>query len=121
MPHGSERRKYIRAEKPFVLNLRIKPNKSRKATSTGWNMVSADNLSAGGISLYYIKNLKIGSLVDLRISIPESTTSICCTGEIIRSKKNPKFTIYETAISFKETSEQEREMINKIIKENLWE
>ena len=113
-----EKREYTRAEKPFVLRLRIKPENDHKATSVGWNMVSANNLSAGGVFLYYVKELEIGTLVELKISIPESTTSIYCVGETIRTSKQPKSQIYEIAISFKEIENKERELINKLINED---
>jgi len=114
-----ERRESIRVENSFVLELRIKADEDRKASHDDWNTVYARNLSTGGVSLYYIKELEIGSILELKIHIPKSTSSISCIGKVIRSEKNPKSPLNEIAISFTEIDEQKKEMINKIIEESI--
>ncbi len=108
-----QKREHTRAEKLFSLELRIKPDEDQRTTSGDWNMASANNLSAGGAFFYYNKDLKIGSLVDLRIFVPESKTSLYCTGKIIRVKKNIKPSIYDIAVEFTEVNEQTKEIIKK--------
>jgi len=108
-----EKRKYTRAEKLFSLELQVKPDEDQRTTSGDWNMASADNLSAGGAFFYYNKDLKIGSLVDLRMFVPESKTSLYGVGKIIRVKKNIKPSIYDIAVEFTEIDEQTREIIEK--------
>ncbi len=119
MNNDSERRLYIRVEKPFALELRAKTDESRKVTHDEWNTVYAKNLSIGGVSLYYIRELEIGSIVELKIHIPKSTSTISCIGKVMRSEKNPKSPLNEIAISFPEIDEQKKEMINNIIEESL--
>ncbi len=114
-----EKRKSIRAEKPFVLELRIKADENREKAYDDWNTVYARNLSAGGVSLYYIMELEVGSIVELKIHIPKSTSSINCIGKVMRSGKNPKSPLNEIAISFTEIDEQKKEMINKILEESI--
>ncbi len=119
MNNDSERRLYTRVEKPFALELRAKADESPKVAHDEWNTVYAKNLSAGGVSLYYIMELEIGSIVEIKIHIPKSTSTISCTGKVLRSEKNPKSPLNEIAISFTELDEQKKEMINKIIEESI--
>ncbi len=108
-----QKRKHIRVGKLFSLELRVKPDEDQRATPRDWNMASANNLSTGGAFFYYNKDLEIGSFVDLRIFVPESKTSLYCTGKIIRAKKNIKPSIYDIAVEFTEINEQTKEIIEK--------
>ncbi len=120
MPQDSNKRKYIRTDRPFALKIRIKPDEGQKVTFTDWNMVMATNLSAGGVFLYYaFDDIEIGSLFDLRIHISMPLFTINCVGKVIRIKKQPKSLIVVVAIAFTEIDEQDRELINEAVENSL--
>ncbi len=119
MPQDSDKRKYIRTDRPFSLKMRIKPDEGQKATFTDWDIVMATNLSAGGVLIYYNEELKIGSFVDLRLYISMPLFTINCVGKVISIKKQPKSPIFAVAISFTEIDEQDIELINEAVEESL--
>ncbi len=119
----SQKRKYNRTENPFALKMRPKHEEdpdSWHRVIHDWNLVVAKNMSADGVLFYYaFEDLEIDSLVDFKIYFSKSSPPIECVGKIIRTKEHPTSPLYELAISFIEMDEQKREMINKIINENL--
>ncbi len=123
MPQDSNKRKYGRTDNPFALKVRIKQEEdpdARNRVIADWYFVVAKNMSAGGILFCdAFIDLEIGSLVDLEIFFYKSLPPIDCVGKIIRTKKHPTSPLYEVAISFIKMDEEKREMINKIVNENL--
>jgi hypothetical protein len=67
MYNGPERREYKRIEKLYMAGVRVKRHKGHE---TGWDSVTLHNLSAGGTSFTYKKDLGIGILLDLKIDVP---------------------------------------------------
>ena len=53
-------------------------------SSTKWDMVPVLDISAGGLSFNYTKNLGIYSLLDFKIGISTLTPAINCVAKIIR-------------------------------------
>lgn len=118
MDRGIEQRKYARAERPFTLWLRIKSSEAHDVTSEEWDSSVSKDLGAGGVFFYYKRSLAIGSLVDLKIKVSDDTPPIDCVGKIIRTKKHLHSSIYNIAIEFTDISDQEKEMINKVVTES---
>lgn len=114
-----EKREYKRVEKPFVVNLRIRPDEAQEIDSSGWDKVAVKDLGAGGIFFYHNKNLRIGSLVDLKIDIPKTSTPIHCVGKINRIKEHQNSPIFDIVVVFSEINDHEREIINKAVEECL--
>jgi hypothetical protein len=77
------------------------------------------NISAGGIFFYYMKELEIGTLLDLKIYVPNSILIINCVGEVIRIDKSQHTSMFGIAIKFTEIGEQEKEIINTTVQEFL--
>ncbi len=82
-------------------------------------MVTLNNLSAEGVFFNYRKDLRLGSLLDLRIGLPKSTTTINCVGKILRSDKLQSIFMFCIASKFIDIGEQEKELISKAIEEIL--
>ncbi len=91
MYKGQERRKYKRIElakrkykkiiPPYIVRFRVKQYEGQEMPSPDWDIVAVKNLSAGGIIFdYYNRNLKIGSLLDLKIDFLKSIPTINCIG-----------------------------------------
>ncbi len=77
-----------------------------------WDMVAIVNLSAGGIFFYALENLKVGTILDLKIGFSYTHPSIICVGKIIRTKRHLDTSIIGLAIQFTEIDEHLVEAIN---------
>ena len=108
-----ERRKFKRVEKPYITRFRVKPDEVRDTVPTYWDMVAVNDLCAGGVFFNASRNLKIGTILDLRISFSTSTPPVKCVGKVARVKKHLNTFIYGIVTEFTETNERIKEMINK--------
>ncbi len=119
MYKGQERRKYKRIEKLFMAGVRVKQHEGHETGSTGWDSVTLHNLSAGGTFFTYKKDLGIGTLLDLKIDVPESMLTINCVGKVIRINKPKSTSMYSIAIKLIDIGEQEKEAIYTAVEEAL--
>ncbi|MCP4252509.1 MAG: PilZ domain-containing protein [Candidatus Scalindua sp.] len=99
----AELRKYVRIEKPYIARFLAQSNDD--GISSNWNMVAVDNLSAGGIFFYALENMKVGTILDLKISISRSLCSIICAGKIVRVKRIMDTSVVGFGIEFTEIDE----------------
>ncbi len=116
---GQKRRKYKRIEKPYMARLRIKQYEGLEISYAEWGIVLLKDLSAGGALFYYNKYLGLASLLDLKIDLPKSTSTINCVGKITRIDKPQTTSMFCIAIKFIDIGEQEKEKINTTIEEFL--
>ena len=112
-----ETRKHVRIEKPYITRFNVKS--SEQMISSDWDMVAVTNLSAGGIFFYAKKNLKVGTILDLKIGISLSHPSIICAGKVIRAKRHLDTSIIGIAIEFIQISEHVRKAINNTVIEKV--
>ncbi len=105
-----EARKHARIEKPYIAKFLVQSNNN--VISCDWNMVAVDNLSAGGIFFYALENMKVGTTLDLKISISRSLCSIICAGKIVRVKRIMDTSVVGFGIEFTEIDEYIAEAIN---------
>ncbi len=119
MYNGQERRKYKRIEKLYMAGARVKQHEGHETGSTGWDSVTLHNLSARGTFVIYKKDLGIGTLLDLKIDIPESMLTINCVGKVIRIDKPKSTSMYSIAIKLVDIGEQEKEAIYTAVEEAL--
>ncbi len=112
MSDGQERRKYRRIKKPFIARFRTKQYEGLEMSSTEWDMVPVSDISAGGLSFNYTKNLGFNSLLDFKIDITQSTPTINCVGKIIRIDRPQPHSMFRIVTEFTEIEEKEKEMIN---------
>jgi len=115
MSTNPEQRKHTRIEEPYITRFRIKSNEN--IICNLWNIVSATNLSAGGIFFYAIGNLEIGTILDLSISPHPEHLPITCIGKIIRAKRHLDTSIIGFAIEFTQIAEHARKAINNTVEE----
>ena len=117
MSNDQERREYKRIEKPFMVRFRTIPLVAKKMISTDWDVVAVKDLSAGGMRFNYMKDLGIGSLLDLKIDISKSTPTIYCVGKVTRIDHFHLHSMLRIATEFTEIDEQEKEVINTTVEE----
>jgi hypothetical protein len=102
-----------------MASLRIKQYEGLEISSAEWDMVILKDLSAGGALFYYNKYLGFASLLDLKIYLPKSTSTINCVGKITRIEQFKPTSMFTITIKFIYIGEQEKEMINTTIEEFL--
>ncbi len=105
-------KRYERREKPYIARFKIRSDKAQEMEAYDWNSISLMNISAGGVAFFYNKDLGIGTLLDLKIDVSESTPTINCVGKIIRIDQT-RYTsmLFGIAIKFTEIGEQAKAMI----------
>ena len=106
----SEKRKYKRIEKPYIIGFRIKPDENRDVVSRDWDMVAVNNLGAGGISFNSNRNMKTGATLDLKIGFSISMPPIECRGVVTRVKKHPNTSTFCIASALTEIDEHTKEI-----------
>jgi hypothetical protein len=119
MYNGQERRKYKRKWKQYMVRFQIRSDEAQKTESDDWDSVTLHNLSAGGSFFNYEKDLGIGTLLDLKIYVPNAVLVISCVGKVIRIDKPRHTSMFGIAIKFTEIGEQEKEAINTAVEEAL--
>lgn len=112
-----ERRKHIRANKPYTVSLRVQSNEYHETSPTDWEKITIHNLSVHSIFFYYGKTLAIGSILDLKINIPKTTTTINCTGRVALIRKHLNSFLTGIAAIFTDMDEEEKGVIEKSILE----
>ncbi len=119
MYNGPERRKYKRKEPIVRARFKVRSGETQKMWPYDWHSVFLMNISAGGIFFHYTKHLEIGTLLDLKIYVPNAVLVINCVGEIIRIDKPRHTSMFGIAIKLTEIDEKEKEMINTSVAEDL--
>ncbi len=115
----NERHENLARKVPITAKFQIRSDEAQEIESDDWDSVFLMNLSEGGIFFYYMKDLGIGTLLDLKIYVHNSVLIINCVGKVIRIDKPRHTSMFGIAIEFTEMGEQEKEMINTIVKKTL--
>ncbi len=102
-----------------LARFKIRSDEAQEMESDVWDSVALHNLSAGGTFFIYKKDLGIGTLLDLKIDVPESMLTINCFGEVIRIEQFQSTSMFCTAIKFIDIGEQEKEVINTAVEKAL--
>ncbi len=113
----SELRKYARMEKPFIARFLVQSNDD--VISSDWNMAAVANLSAGGIFFYALENMKVGTILDLKMSLTRSLCPIICAGKIVRVKRIKDSSVIGLGIEFTAIDDYIAEAINCTSKEKV--
>ncbi len=119
MFNNQERRGNKRIVKPFTASFRIRSDEAQKTESDDWDSVTLHNLSAGGTYFNYKKDLGLGTLLDLKIYVPNAVLVINCVGKVIRIDKPRHTSMFGIAIKLIDIGEQEKEVINTAVEKAL--
>lgn len=109
---GKERREYKRIKKHFIAKFRVEHK--GEPTSGSWEMVTVENLGAGGVLFNYDKKIEVGSLLDLKINFPGLKDPIECEGKVVRIEEMPHPCLFRIATVFIKLDEGQRGIINKV-------
>ncbi len=116
----NERYENLPRKEPIVMaRFKVRSDQAQEIWSNDWDSVFLMNISTGGIFFYYTKDLTIGTLLDLKIYVPNAVLIINCVGKVIRIDKPRHTSMFGIAIKFTEIGEQEKEVINTVVEKAL--
>ncbi len=117
---GNKRYENLPRKEPIVMaRFKIRSDEAQEIGSDDWDSVFLMNISTGGTSFYYTKDLGIGTLLDLKIYVPNTVHIINCVGKVIRIDKPKSTSMYSIAIKLIDIGEQEKEAIYTAVEEAL--
>jgi hypothetical protein len=117
VPGTHERRKHKRIKKNFIARFNLSNDGISVYDSGNWEMVTTQNLGAGGVLFNYNQEIPIGSLVDMFINFPQIMKPVHCTGKVLRIDNPKPFSIFKIAANFIDISEQDKQQIDKSAEE----
>jgi hypothetical protein len=123
MSNGHQKREFERyenlsIEEPILARFQIRSD-AQETGSDDWDSANLLNISAGGTFFCSKKDLGIGTLLDLKIDLPKSTSTINCVGKVTRIEHFEPTSVFTNAIKFIDIGEQEKEMINTTVEKFL--
>ena len=107
---GLEKRKHRRIYRTILARFRAYP-KGLKNKPSHWDIVSLNDLSAGGLLFSYDKKIIIGTYLNFLIPFPGSQEPISCLAKVLRLKS--KELLYGVAATFTDINDENRDRINK--------
>ncbi len=117
---GNKRYENLPRKEPIVMaRFKIRSDEAQEIGSDDWDSVFLMNISTGGTSFYYTKDLGIGTLLDLKIYVPNTVHIINCVGKVIRIDKHRHNSMFGIAIKFIDIGAREKDLINKAVEELL--
>jgi c-di-GMP-binding flagellar brake protein YcgR len=112
-----ERRQYKRIKKNFIARFRLKNDVSAISDTNNWEMITTQNLSAGGLLFNYDKEIQIRSIIDMFINFPQIKTPVNCVSRVLRIDKGSSSSLIKVAANFINISENDKQAINKAAEE----
>lgn len=85
----------------------------RKDHLEKWDIIFLENVGAGGVLFKLNQDLELGTIINMKITLPGSE-SITCLAKVIRVKKIPASLVREIAAHFIEMDESKAAQINQI-------
>ncbi|MCK5450722.1 MAG: PilZ domain-containing protein [Candidatus Omnitrophica bacterium] len=107
------KREYKRIQKPFIVRFRVKPEKDLGGFFPGWDIVTAQNLSAGGILFNYDQRIELTSKLDLKINFPTMRGIIDCSGKVLRMDEIPNSARIRVAVIFADLNPRDKKDIEE--------
>ena len=109
-----ERREYVRLDAGVNVNYKTSTAPNRGIVST------SKDISAGGIRFFTDQKLRIGSVIDLEISLPEQELPVSVNCEVVFSDEFSIMTesskpTFETAVKFISIEDKNKDKISKYI------
>lgn len=114
MPEGSEKRGHRRIVKHYILRFQVRQAQAEETNLKAWEVVTVEDLSAGGALINFERELEIGSLLDIMITFPLSDEPIKCVGKVLRVQKSQRAPIYRIGVVFTELSERDKDLIETL-------
>lgn len=109
-----ERRKFVRIDESFVVYYTtVAPDEPKSDVS------QTKNISIGGILFITDRKFSQGSVLKLRIKLPDAPDYVNVRVKVVDSKERVKNIIYETRAQFIGISDADKDSINKMVEYHL--
>src|SRR3989338_1123238 len=109
-----ERRKFVRIDESFVVYYTtVAPDEPKSDVS------QTKNISIGGILFITDRKFFQGTVLKLRIKLPDVPDYVNVRVKVVDSKERLKNIIYETRAQFIGISEEDKDSINKMVEYHL--
>ena len=113
MDENTNKRSSKRIYKHFIARFRILPDGSLKDNSSSWEVVTLNDLSAGGAQFNYNKEIKPGSILEMLVIFLWLKQPLGFRAEVLRVQKIPDCPfLYRIAIIFLDLDENNIKIIN---------
>ena len=111
----NDRRQYVRIPYKHILNWKIF-NQDESVEGSKDMYVKSGDLSIGGMKVTSFETFESGSVLGLRVSIPDQAELLTIYAEVIRSDEIDQGLI-ETALKFQQMTEQDKSAIKNLVRE----
>ncbi len=110
-PEGCmERRQYARVSTNLYITYSIKGSPKTDA-----GVFLTKNVSGGGILFESLKEIPVGTILDLAIHLPTCAYALQAKGKVVRAEKTRSYGRYEVALFLVEISEKDRRELIKYL------
>ncbi len=97
--------------------LRPDEDDSERMTSDGVEHASVTrDLSAGGLRFICGYALPMGTILDLRVRLPDGGPAVACLGRICRVEENARSGVYDLAVYFLDISSADRARVDRFVR-----
>jgi len=108
-----KKRKYKRIKKPFIVRFQKLTKDGKSGVFPGWDIVSVQDLGAGGVLFNYDDKFEMDSRLEFKINFPTLVEPIGCKGKVIRIEKEINSSRVRIASIFTDINEEEKNEINR--------
>lgn len=113
MDENINKRLSKRIYRHFIARFRILPDGPLKENSSNWEVVTLNDLSAGGAQFNYNKEIKPGSILEMLVTFLWLKQPLGFRAEVLRVQKAPDCpSLYRIAIIFVDLDENNIKIIN---------
>ena len=109
----NDRRQYVRIPYEHILNWKIF-NQDTSVKGAKDIFVKSGDLSIGGMKVTSLETFEPGSVLGLRVRIPDQAEPLTIYAEVIRSEKTDQGMI-ETALKFQQMTEHDKSSIETLV------
>ncbi|KAA3598841.1 MAG: hypothetical protein D8M57_12700 [Candidatus Scalindua sp. AMX11] len=101
-----------RFNEPFGVTFRIIPLIALRSMHSDWVTAQGDVLDGRAFVFHYKSDIGSGTLLELKISLPRTSSTVHCIGKVIRTRKSLHSSLFCITIEFIKISERGKKMIH---------
>ena len=113
---GRDLRKSIRAKAKYILKYSLRGD---NRNMVGVNISQIKDISAGGVKFTCSYKISRGTELDLNVKLPTSGREMFIVGKVEGVEEIMKDMIYETRVKFENINEEQREALDREVKNIL--
>ena len=117
---SGHKRVFIRLDNKIKLHYKIKAKGFDKDGKIDY-LSNTENISAGGLLFVSNKSLPLGSILALKIELPDGNEPVECLSRLLRIEEIVVNKIYDIAVCFLDITGAERMRVNKYVQQELGE